>query len=164
MTTAPAPWKTRELPVKTLVFACRWCALLGAERAGREGLSLDPAFRLISVECAGSLSLDLILRAFADGAHGIAVMGCHFGGCRHNEANRNAHARLELLLSALHAVGIRRERMLLSWGTAHEARQFAAVMSSFQRTVRALRGEDDLALLRGDFSLPARPSVQEARP
>jgi coenzyme F420-reducing hydrogenase delta subunit len=140
--------------VKTLLFACRWCALLGAERAGRDRLALDPDFRLIPVECACSISLDTVLRAFADGAHGVAVMGCHLGGCRHNEANRTAQARLEMLACALNAVGIRKERLLLSWGTAHESGQFAAVLSDFQQSVRALTQEADLKLAHGEFPLP----------
>ena len=135
-----------------LVFACRWCALLGAERAGRERIALDPAFRLIPVECVGGIATDLILRAFADGFHGIAVMGCHLGGCRHNEANRNAHARLELLGTALDCIGIRRERLLLSWGTAHEAAQFAAVLSGFIRDLEQLAASPDLPIMRGDFT------------
>ena len=137
---------------KVLVFACRWCALLGAERAGRERIPLDPAFRLIPVECAGGIATDLILRAFADGFHGVAVMGCHLGGCRHNEANRNAHARLELLGTALACIGIRRERLLLSWGTAHEAAQFADLLSSFIRDMAQLAASPDLPIMRGDLS------------
>ena len=150
---------------KALVFACRWCSLLGAERAGRERLALPPNFRVIPVECAGSVSLDLILRAFADGAAGVAVMGCHLGGCRHNEANRAAHARLDMLGTALDAIGVRRERLLLSWGTAHEAHQFAELMATFTRTLHDLRADADLALLRGHFTLPAQAYVtQEAQP
>jgi len=140
------------MKAKALVFACRWCALLGAERAGRERIALDSAFRLIAVECAGGIASDAILRAFADGFHGVAVMGCHLGGCRHNEANRNAHARLELLGTALDSIGIRRERLLLSWGTAHEAAQFADLLSGFIRDLEHLAAAPDLLLLRGDFT------------
>ncbi|MDR2056178.1 MAG: hydrogenase iron-sulfur subunit [Desulfovibrio sp.] len=135
-----------------MIFACRWCPLLGAERAGRERLALPPDFRLIPVECAGAVSLDLILRAFADGAHGVAVMGCHLGGCRHNEANRSAHTRLRMLAAALEAVGISPARLFVSWGTVHEARQFAGILSDFQIRIRALREEKDLPLLRGQFT------------
>jgi coenzyme F420-reducing hydrogenase delta subunit len=149
--------------LKILVFACRWCSLLGAERAGRERLPLPADFRLFPVECAGAVSSDLILRAFADGAHGIAVMGCHLGGCRHNEANRNAHARLRMLAAALESIGMRPDRLLLSWGTAHEAEQFAGVISDFRERLEVLRGENDLPLLRGDFGGAGR-SEQEARP
>jgi len=147
---------------KALVFACRWCALLGAERAGRERIALDPAFRLIPVECTGGIATDSILRAFADGFHGVAVMGCHLGGCRHNEANRNAHARLELLGTALDCIGIRRERLLLSWGDAHEAAGFAAVLSGFQRNLEQLAASPDLPLMRGDFTAPARGAKEAA--
>jgi coenzyme F420-reducing hydrogenase delta subunit len=156
------PWRNpaTEQP-KALVFACRWCALLGAERAGRERIALDPAFRLIPVECAGGISTDAILRAFADGFHGVAVMGCHLGGCRHNEANRNAHARLELLGTALNCIGIRRERLLLSWGAAHEAAQFASVLSGFIRDLERLATAPDLLILRGDFSTLSRAGGTE---
>ncbi len=166
MTAVPAKRPDAATNGPALVFACRWCSLLGAERAGRERLDLDPAFRVIPVECAGSVSLDLILRAFADGAAGIAVMGCHLGGCRHNEANRAAHARLETLGAALSAIGVRRERLLLSWGTAHEAQQFAAVLGDFMRALRGLGAESDLALLQGRFTAPGQfpISPQEARP
>jgi heterodisulfide reductase subunit A len=151
---------------KALVFACRWCALLGAERAGRERIALDPAFRLIPVECAGGISTDAILRAFADGFHGVAVMGCHLGGCRHNEANRNAHARLELIGTALHSLGIRRERLLLSWGTAHEAAQFADLLSGFIRDLEQIAAASDLRIMRGDFTAlsrtPEKSSMEES--
>ena len=148
--------------VKSLVFACRWCALLGAERSGRGRVAMDPGFRLIPVECAGAVPLDILLRAFADGAHGIAVMGCHFGGCRHNEANRNAHARLEVLATALGAIGMRPERLLLSWGTAHEGHQFACVVNDFMRTLQAIKREPDLALLQGVFTLQAHGGAHDA--
>ena len=131
-----------QAPVRAVVFACRWCALLGVERAGRERLPLPPEVRVIPVECAGSVSADLVLRAFADGADGVAVLGCHLGGCRHNHANRNAHARLEVLGDLLDSVGIDARRLLVSWGTAHEAEQYARLMRSFVGTLAQLPPPD----------------------
>ena len=172
--TAPLTLPSAQAEKATsLVFACRWCALLGLERAGRERVPMDSGFRVIPVECAGAVSLDLVLRAFADGAHGVAVMGCHMGGCRHNEANRNAHARLGLLAAGLKALGMRPERLLLSWGTAHEGHQFALVLNGFMRSLHTLKAEPDLALLRGAFPLramaeganvPDAQATKEARP
>ncbi len=124
--------------VRAVVFACRWCALVGAERAGRERIELPASFRLIPVECAAGVEPDLILRAFADGLDGVAVMGCHLGGCRHNEANRAARTRLSLLQDLLDAVGLDRRRLLLSWGTAHEARQFADLVGEFVAVLGSL--------------------------
>lgn len=113
------------------VFACRWCSLLGAERAGRDRLELPAGIRLIPVSCAGSVSADHVIQALTNGAAGVAVLGCHLGGCRHNDANRDAHVRLDALGALLETVGIDRRRLLVSWGTAHEAEQYAKLMRDF---------------------------------
>lgn len=155
MTTPPSARHAAKPHAPALIFACRWCSLLGAERAARERMNLPANFRLIPIECAGAVSLDLVLRAFADGFHGVAVMGCHLGGCRHNEANRNAHARLGMLAAALDALGVRPERLLVSWGTAHEAGQFADQATRFLHGLESLRHSPDIPLLCGKLAGPA---------
>jgi F420-non-reducing hydrogenase iron-sulfur subunit len=139
---------------RAVLFACRWCSLLGADRAGKERIELPAFFRVIPVECAASVEPDLVLRAFADGLDGVAVLGCHLGGCRHNEANRVAHARLGVLRDLLDAVGLDRRRLLLSWGTAHEAAQFGELVRDFAEVLAALPAHvpDFSPLRRGEES------------
>ena len=67
--------------VKILVFACRWCGLIGADGAGRKRIELPASYRVIPVDCAGYVEPDAVIRAFASGATGVAVLGCHVGGC-----------------------------------------------------------------------------------
>lgn len=153
--TSTHPPETSAPSRRAVVFACRYCARIGADRAGKERLAMPPFFRLIDVDCAAEVEPDLVLRAFADGIHGVAVLGCHLGGCRHNEANRAAHARLSLLADLLDTIGLDRRRLLLSWGTAHEAGQFAGLMESFARTLETL---PDVS------AKPARLSGKEAAP
>jgi coenzyme F420-reducing hydrogenase delta subunit len=128
--------------IRAVVFACRWCALLGADRAGKERIDLPASFRIIPVECAAGVEPDLVLRALADGLDGVAVMGCHLGGCRHNEANRPARLRLLLLQDLLEIIGLDRRRLLLSWGTAHEGYQFAGLMREFTAILAGLPAVD----------------------
>jgi len=128
---------TRGTP-RVLVFACRWCALVGADAAGRGRVDLPASFRVIPVECAAMIEPDSVLRALASGADGVAVMGCHLGGCRFNDANHVAVKRMEALGDLLDAVGIGRGRLLLSFGTAHEGRQFAEVLGAFFRELEPL--------------------------
>jgi F420-non-reducing hydrogenase iron-sulfur subunit len=135
-----APQRERE--VRAAVFACRWCALVGADRAGRERIDLPSSFRVIPVECAASVEPDLVLRALADGLDGVAVLGCHLGGCRHNGANRPARLRLLLLQDLLDAVGVDRRRLLLSWGTAHEGYQFARLVREFMSVLAEMPAVD----------------------
>ena len=121
-----------------LVFACRWCALVGADAAGRKKTELPASFRVIPVECASMVEPDSVLRALASGADGVAVMGCHLGGCRFNDANHVAVKRMEALGDLLDTVGIGRRRLLLSFGTAHEGHEFAEILGNFLQEVGPL--------------------------
>lgn len=135
------------------VFACRWCSLLGAERAGRERLPLPSGIRIMPVPCAGSVSVDSIIQAFTNGAAGVAVLGCHLGGCRHNEANRDAHARLAVLADLLETMGIGRHRLCVSWGTAHEGTQYASLINNFAQQLEELPPMPDF------FRIPENQAV-----
>ena len=141
-----------------LVFACRWCSLLGAERAARERLPLPDGLRIIPIDCAGSVSPEKVLEALLNGAAGVAVMGCHMGGCRHNDANRDAHVRISVLKDLLDAVGLDGRRLLVSWGDAHEAKGFSDVLQKFAYRLSQL---PDLPLPQ---ALPAHAAVPVMRP
>jgi F420-non-reducing hydrogenase iron-sulfur subunit len=123
---------------RVLVFACRWCALIGADEAGKMKIGLPPSFRLIPVECAGRVESEFVLKAFANGMDGVAVLGCHHGGCRYEQANHLATRRLEALKAFLDFIGIGGERLLLNWGEAHEAHQFVGLLTGFMTSLAAL--------------------------
>jgi heterodisulfide reductase subunit A len=120
---------------KVVVFACRWCGLIGADAAGKKRISLPTSFRIITVECAARVENNFILKCLANGIDGVAVLGCHIGGCRYNNANGLAARRLEFFKSYLDFLGISGQRLLLNWGEAHEAHQFADVLNGFIRSL-----------------------------
>lgn len=128
--------------MKILIFACKWCALIGADSAGKKRIQLPAQFRVIPVECVALVEPDAVIRALASGITGVAVMGCHLGGCRFNNANHAALKRLELLKTLLDATGIGGRRLLISFGTAHEDHQFADVVKSFFEELKALPSTD----------------------
>lgn len=121
-----------------LVFACKWCGLIGADGAGKKRLLLPAPFRVIPVECAALVEPDAVIRALASGVSGVAVLGCHLGGCRFNHANHAALKRLELLKTLLDATGIGGKRLLLAFGTAHEDHQYAEVINAFFEELKKL--------------------------
>lgn len=120
-----------EGSARVLVFACRWCGLIGADEAGKRKMDLPSCFRLIPVECAGRVESEFILKAFANGMDGVAVLGCHHGGCRYERANHLAARRLESLRAFLDFIGIGGDRLLINWGEAHEADQFTGLLAGF---------------------------------
>ena len=124
--------------MKVLIFACKWCGLIGADAAGKNKIELPCEFRVIPVECAALIEPDAVIRAFASGITGVAVLGCHLGGCRYNDANNAAVKRMELLRALLEATGIEGKRLLLSFGTAHEDHQYAEVIKEFMEELNAM--------------------------
>ena len=122
---------SQEKEPKVIVFACRWCALIGADGAGKNRVQLPLHFRVIPVECAARVEPDSIIRAFSYGIDGVGVLGCHLGGCRYHNANHRALKRLDLLRKLLDTVGIGSGRLLTSFGTAHEYHQFTALLDAF---------------------------------
>ena len=124
--------------MKILIFACRWCGLIGADAAGRKRIELPASFRVIPVDCAGYVEPDAVIRALASGATGVAVLGCHIGGCRFNDANHPALKRLELLKTLLDTTGIGGNRLLLGFGTAHESHQYADMILAFHRELEGM--------------------------
>ncbi len=127
---------------RMLVFACKWCGLIGADGAGKKRIPLPVPFRVIPVECASLVEPDAVIRALASGINGVAVLGCHLGGCRFNHANHTALKRLELLKALLDATGIGGKRLLLAFGTAHEDHQYAEVINAFFEELKALPSTD----------------------
>ena len=123
---------------RILVFACKWCGLIGADAAGKKRVFLPARFRVIPVECAAIVETDAILRALAGGIDGVAVLGCHIGGCRYNNANHASIKRFELLKDLLDTTGIGGKRLLLSFGTAHEYHQFEEITKNFFDELTAL--------------------------
>lgn len=125
---------------KILVFACRYCPLIGAEEAGRQRVDFQENFRVISVECISRVEPDAVIRAFSLGIDGVAVLGCHIGGCRYNDANHRSVKQMKLLGTLLDTVGIDSRRLWVSYGTAHEADQFAGLIHGFARVLETLPG------------------------
>ena len=62
---------------KIVAFCCKWCSSAGADLAGISRMKYPPNIVSIQVPCTGRLNADTILTAFAEGADGVAILGCH---------------------------------------------------------------------------------------
>jgi F420-non-reducing hydrogenase iron-sulfur subunit len=80
----------------------------------------------------------LILKAFAAGADGVLVGGCHPGDCHYRKGNLNARRRVTGLRPFLEAIGISRDRLRLEWIAASEGPKVAETVKSFTQTIKEL--------------------------
>jgi coenzyme F420-reducing hydrogenase delta subunit len=78
--------------------------------------------------CTGRVDPTFILNAFAQGADGVLVCGCHPGDCHYVSGNVKAAGRVHLLRRVVANFGIEPERLRLEWVSAQESERFAAVV------------------------------------
>jgi len=123
---------------KIVAFFCNWCSYAAADLAGTSRMQYPPNVRTIRVMCSGRVSDFLILKAFALGADGVLVGGCHPGDCHYMKGNLSARRRVAGLKPFLKAIGISSDRLRLQWIGASEGKKMAETMSNFTETVRSL--------------------------
>lgn len=119
-------------------FTCNWCSYRAADMAGTARIKYAPNVRLLRLMCSGRLDPTFILKAFAGGADGVLVSGCHPGDCHYVEQNYKMLRRFHLLKRLLAQMGIEPERIKLIWASAAEGAIFANEINQFVEQVRAL--------------------------
>jgi F420-non-reducing hydrogenase iron-sulfur subunit len=88
--------------------------------------------------CSGRVEPSFIFHAFARGADGVMIAGCHPGDCHYNSGNYKARRRIMLLKKALPQLGIEPERLRLEWISASEGTKFRSTVNEFIDQVKEL--------------------------
>jgi F420-non-reducing hydrogenase iron-sulfur subunit len=123
---------------KLVGFLCRWCTYTGADLAGISRIKYPPNLTPIKVMCSGRVDPTFIVQAFADGADGVLIGGCHPGDCHYDVGNYRTMRRYPMLLKLLEQFGIDRDRVWLRWISASEGNLFADTIRDFTARVKEL--------------------------
>lgn len=123
---------------KILGFLCNWCAYSGADLAGISRIQSSPSLRSVRVMCTGRVDPSFVFKAFASGADGVLLAGCHPGDCHYAEGNFKCLRRALLTRQVLEQFGIDGRRLRLEWISAAEAEKFGQVSWEMEEEIRAL--------------------------
>ena len=129
-------------------FLCFWCSYTGADSAGTARMKYAPNVDIIKVMCSGRIDPELITMAFARGADGVMVLGCHIGDCHYVSGNHKTMVRMPLLRRILEGSGIEPERFRHEWVSAAEGEKFSKLVTEMTEQVRALGPLDWPGLMR----------------
>jgi coenzyme F420-reducing hydrogenase delta subunit len=113
-----------------IVFACNWSAFSALEAAGRERLPYPPQVLALRVPCLAGLHPGIVLKAFAHGAKGVALLGCPPGECRHGTDHRRHEEMVTLTRELMHLLGIRRERLMIDCLSSGDGEGFSQKMQA----------------------------------
>jgi F420-non-reducing hydrogenase iron-sulfur subunit len=119
-------------------FLCRWCSYAAADMAGNARMQYPPNLNVIRTMCSGRVDPQMVFKAFAEGADGVLIMGCHPGDCHYKEGNYRAQNRFHLLQKVIEQLGIDGRRLRLEWISATEAGKFVQVVEGMVEEIRKL--------------------------
>jgi F420-non-reducing hydrogenase iron-sulfur subunit len=143
-------------------FTCNWCSYRAADLAGTSRTHYPPNVRLVRLMCSGRLDPTFVLKAFANGADGVMIAGCHPGECHYVEQNYKALRRVKLLHRTLEPFGIEPERVKLIWASASEGMFLAQEITRFVEELRALGPLHWPQHSRKEASIPVPAELEEA--
>ena len=123
---------------KIVAFFCNWCTYLASDLAGTSRMKYAPNARVIRVMCSGRVDPQFVLQAFAQGADGVLIGGCHPGDCHYQEGNYKTLRRSVLLKRLLRQVGIEEERLRVEWISAAEGEKVRSVIDDMVAKLRPL--------------------------
>ena len=123
---------------KIVGFLCNWCSYRAADLAGTARIRYEPNVRILRVMCSGRIEPSFVLKAFALGADGVMIAGCHPGECHYLEQNYKTIRRYEMLRHTLRAMGMEDDRLRLQWASAAEGAALAKAINDMVERVRRL--------------------------
>lgn len=133
-----APVSPAAFEPRIVAFFCNWCTYLAADLAGTSRMKYAPNVRVIRLMCSGRVDPQFVLDAFAQGADGVLIGGCHPGDCHYQEGNYKTLRRYHLLKRVLRQMGIEEERFRLEWISAAEGDRVRSAINDMVEKVRAL--------------------------
>ena len=123
---------------KVVAFVCNWCTYAGADLTGTSRIKYASNVKIIRFPCTGRIDFMLLLKAFANGADGIIVSGCHPNDCHYTSGNFHAKRRWIIFKELMDFMGIDMNRITFSWVSAAEGVKWADVVNTTVTRIREL--------------------------
>jgi F420-non-reducing hydrogenase iron-sulfur subunit len=123
---------------KIIAFVCNWCTYAGADLTGTSRIKYASNVRIVRFPCTGRIDYMLLLKAFAEGADGIIVSGCHPNDCHYTSGNFHARRRWIMFRSLCDFMGIDTRRIKFSWVSAAEGAKWAEIVNVTVSSIREL--------------------------
>lgn len=119
-----------------VVFACARSADKARQMAGGHGQKSPVDLKVVTVPCAGAVSVQHILSAFAAGASGVMVLTCHVDNCHSETGNLHARQRVDYLVDHLDRMGFDGDRLEIATLAANMPTEYADMIRRFSQKIQ----------------------------
>jgi coenzyme F420-reducing hydrogenase delta subunit len=123
---------------KIMAFVCNWCPNVATDTTEVSQVTQDTNVKEIRVFCSGMVDPSYVFKAFANGADGVLITGCHPGDCHYISGNIKARGRFLLLNKLLSQLGVEHERFRLEWIGAYDSHRYMRIIHQMRDEIRSL--------------------------
>ncbi len=149
---------------KIVAFVCTWCTYAGADLAGTSRIKYEPNVRIIRLPCTGRIDFMYPMKAFANGADGCIISGCHPNDCHYVSGNFHARRRWIVFREQLDFIGVDINRLFFSWVSAAEGAMWAQVVNDFTKQIVELGPFEDYQNLKQLEAVDADLKIDNTAP
>jgi quinone-modifying oxidoreductase subunit QmoB len=134
--TAIGASETPAADPRMVVFACARSADKARVLAEADGQKTPADLEVVKVPCAGAVSVQQILSAFAGGAAGVMVLTCHPDNCHSETGNQHARQRVDYLVEHLDRMGFGGDRLEMATLAANMPAEYTDMTRRFSRKIQ----------------------------
>ena len=124
--------------LKILLFLCNWGPHAAFQTLQDQRQPIPDEIHMVRTPCAGRIDRALLLKAFAKGADGVALVGCEPGSCRYGSGTATSQRNTEDLVRILDLMGIGRERLRFATFLPEQSQDMLRFLEAFSANIRAL--------------------------
>jgi len=129
---------TNDNPLNILLFLCNWGAHAAFLTLQDQRRPIPNEIRMVRTPCTGRIDRAMMLKAFAKGADGVALVGCEPGTCRYGSGTATSQRNTQDVQEILDIMGLGGERMRFAAFLPEQSEELLAFLEDFSANVRKL--------------------------
>ena len=121
-----------------LLFLCNWGAHAAFLTLQDQRRPIPDEIRMVRTPCTGRIDRAMLLKAFAKGADGVALVGCEPGTCRYGSGTATSLRNTEDVRQILDLMGLGGERLRFAGFLPEQSEELLAFLQQFTGEIHAL--------------------------
>ena len=121
-----------------LLFVCNWGAHAAFLSLQDQRRPIPNEIRMVRTPCTGRIDRAMMIKAFAKGADGMAIVGCEPGTCRYGSGTATSQRNTEDAKKVLDIMGLGGERIRFAAFLPEQSEELLSFLQEFSSQIREL--------------------------
>ena len=148
---------------KILLFLCNWGAHTAFQTLQDQRQPIPDEIHMVRTPCTGRIDRALLLKAFAKGADGVALVGCESGTCRYGSGTATSTRNTEDVSQILDIMGLGSARLRFATFLPEQSQELLQFLQGFSVDVRRLgpTGIEATPVVPAAIAAPRKKELQQ---